>query len=141
MQLSVGLKCETLALALGFLAGCVEIPGHFYLVKLPEPQPKTVCMDLARALTASLPLQIVDQTFPTRPKGQCIMDLDYQGHSPPRAPIGLLYDPQTHQIGIRVALKGPIDTEHLALQMTAIVAERFPGATVSEIHPRQGFAP
>ena len=138
MQLAVRLKCGVLACTAALLAACVEIPGYFYQVRLPEPQPNTVCMDLGRELSSRLSLQVVDQTFPVSPKGSCIIDLDFQGHSPPRAPINLGYDPPSQYIGIRVGLLG---TQELASRMASIVAERFPGATITEIHPKQGFAP
>ena len=64
----------------GLLTSCAtlggDLPGLFYRVQLTDRGPDTVCLEFARDLAASVSLRVVGQTFPTRPKGACIVEFD-----------------------------------------------------------------
>lgn len=131
-------KARLFAGAAVLLAGCAslggEVPGLFYYVQLSEPQESAVCMDLAKQLTASLPLSIVDQVFPRRPKGQCIVDLDDQ---PSPMLITLLWDPTSQRFSIRVAGSGNVgvSASELARQIIAITQKKYPEAVITRYKP------
>lgn len=118
------------------------IPGIFYNVQLPEAQPSTVCLEFARELSATMSLRIVDHALPTRPKGECIADLDNQGQSP-AVLISILWDPGDRKFVIRVSdtsrHNNPASTRDLATQIAASAQKKFPDAVITTFRPRYGL--
>jgi hypothetical protein len=130
--------CQLACMA-ALVTGCAggDVPGLFYFVQLQEAQESTVCMALAHEVTAALPLSIVDQAFPTRPKGECIVSLHNQGS--PAIFTTLLWDPTSRRFSIRVVGPGPARTsatQELAGQIIAIARRRYPEAIITTYQPR-----
>lgn len=118
------------------------IPGIFYKVQLAEAQPSTVCLEFGRELTSTMSLRIVDHALPTRPKGECIVDLDNQGQSPVVL-VSILWDPGDRKFVIRVSdtsrHNDPTSTRDLATQIVALAQKKFPDAVITTYKPRYGL--
>lgn len=121
------------------VAGCSslggEIPGLFYYVQLREAQPSTVCMELATELVKKLDMHVVDQVFPARPKGQCIVELGDPRH-PQSAVTTIGWNPGALKFSIRVAQFGQANAakegaRDLASEVIGIAHEKYPDAVIT----------
>jgi hypothetical protein len=114
-----------------------EVSGVFYYVQLQQSQQSSVCMELASDLSASFPLRVVDQVLPTRPSGQCIVDLDNKGQAP-RILTTIVWDPGNRRFSLRVwgsGQEGISTARELAPQFIAIARKRFPDAVITNYKP------
>ena len=83
-------------------------------------------------------LRVVGQTFPTRPKGACIVEFDsleqsFRGH------VTIDWDPPSQTFGINVRDIGTSKTtagiRELASQVVTVVHQKFPDAVITTIKP------
>ena len=124
-----------------------EMAGSFYSVQLKEPIPSSACIELARQIAAVLPLRVEDETYPSHPKGQCLVDLRSVNLANELG-VTILSSPTDRRILLqfRELRRGHMDAftptgmgAELTSQTVALTQKRFPDVSITATHPHYGL--
>jgi hypothetical protein len=119
-----------------------EIAGLFYSVRLKEPVPPSACIELAQQIAAALPLRVEGETYPSHPKGQCIVDMRSVNLADELG-VTILLSPTDYRISLqfRELRHGHMNADtptgiqaELASQTVALTQKRFPDAVITHPH-------
>ena len=133
--------------------GCVtELPGAVYHVRLSAPPDLDECVELGKAISAAVGASFLGPSYqefrPWSSKKTCLVDMF--GHNAPR-PCRITVSTSTGDPTIYLSItesdgagfkKLSPSSEDISRKVRALLTERYPSATILDLHPVQGpFAP
>jgi len=132
------------------LGGCVtELPGTVYHVRLSTPPEIEECVKLGEAISTAVDATMLRPYYqefrPWSSRKTCVLEMT--GHnepSPCRIGVSTSTTDPTISLSITEAGFGKLSpsSEDISHRIRALLAERYPTATILDLHPVQGpFAP
>jgi hypothetical protein len=131
-------------------SGCLtNLPGDVYRIQLPEPPKVDECVALAHAISTTVDVTSSHTSYqPVRPgssDNQCLVQMT--GNNAPRPcliAVSISSRDPTIYLSVTESKWGRFTTvstssAEMSRRIRALLIERYPNATINDLHPVQGF--